>query len=104
MTVSSIVIFKEQSLEEAREIIKDMLAFDCDWSGDNGDEYLIEEAEGFESNNDWLVSTLKEANLDAIEIVLKSFFEHNYSYYESDVEVKEFDKFYTLAIAWGVRN
>lgn len=59
-----------QSLLNALEIISD---FDCDFNGDNGIDYLWDDAEGFESNLDYLLNEVKDIEED--EEVVKSFIE-----------------------------
>ena len=47
-----------------KKAVKDYLLgiadYDCDFNGDNGDEYLWEEAEGFESNAEYCLSIAEQ--------------------------------------------
>ena len=58
--------------------------FDCDFNGENGLDYLWEEASGFESNMDYLIDKIRGIKDD--EDCVNSFFEewrdNDRNYYE----------------------
>ena len=69
--------------ESLLDALRNLSDFDRDFNGANGDDYLWEEANGFESNMDYLINKVREIKDD--EDCINSFFEEwmdNDSYYE----------------------
>ena len=78
--LENVKIGNRESLLDALRSLSD---FDRDFNGENGDDYLWEEANGFESNMDYLINKVREIKDD--EDCVISFFEEwmdNDSYYE----------------------
>ena len=46
--------------ETVKEYLLGIADYDCDFNGENGDEYLWEEAEGFESNAEYCLSIAEQ--------------------------------------------
>lgn len=69
--------------ESLLDALRNLSDFDRDFNGENGDDYLWEEANGFESNMDYLINKVRKIKDD--EDCVNSFFEEwmdNDSYYE----------------------
>lgn len=78
--LENVKVGNRESLLDALRRLSD---FDRDFNGENGDDYLWEEANGFESNMDYLINKVREINDD--EDCINNFFEEwmdNDSYYE----------------------
>lgn len=69
--------------ESLLDALRSLSYFDYDFNGENGNDYLWEEANGFESNMDYLINKVRKIKDD--EDCVNSFFEEwmdNDSYYE----------------------
>ena len=79
--LENVKVGNRESLLDALRSLSD---FDCDFNGENGDDYLWEEANGFESNMDYLINKVREIKDD--EDCVNSFFEewmdNDRNYYE----------------------
>mgnify|MGYP000723060584 FL=1 len=79
--LENVKVGNRESLLNALRSLSD---FDCDFNGENGDDYLWEEANGFESNMDYLINKVREIKDD--EDCVNSFFEewmdNDRNYYE----------------------
>ena len=68
--LENVKVGNRESLLDALRSLSD---FDCDFNGENGDDYLWEEANGFESNMDYLINKVRDIKDD--EDCVNSFFE-----------------------------
>lgn len=75
--------------ESLLNALRGLSEFDNDFNGENGDDYLWEEANGFESNMEYLVNEVK--NIEDDEECVNTFFEewlnHDKYYDEWNVSV-----------------
>lgn len=58
--------------ESLLEALKDLSSFDCDFNGENGDEFLWVGAEGYDSNMDYLIDKVR--NIEDDEECVNTFF------------------------------
>lgn len=68
--------------ESLLNTLRNLSDFDCDFNGENGEGYLWDSAEGFESNMEYLINKVKDIKGD--ENCVNAFFEEwmgNDSYY-----------------------
>ena len=58
--------------------------FDCDFNGENGLDYLWEEASGFESNMDYLIDKIREIkdDEDCVNSFFKEWMDNDRNYYK----------------------
>ena len=79
--LENVKVGNRESLLNALRSLSD---FDCDFNGENGLDYLWEEASGFESNMDYLIDKIRGIKDD--EDCVNSFFEewmdNDRNYYE----------------------
>lgn len=93
--------------KEVAEYLMDLAECDCDFNGENGLEYLWEEAEGFESNVEYclaVVTNIEEVTpKEMIEKFISLWMDRDSYYYEYDLGiVEEGDKlFVSLAYVSG---
>lgn len=78
---------------------------DCDFNGENGPEYLWEEAEGFESNAKYCISVIKnEANISKmIEKFISMWMGRDSYYHEYDLGVLVQNHMVFISLAYTTR-
>lgn len=63
-----------ENINDKEEVLATLSFFDDeDFNGNNGDEYLWEMAQGFESNQDYVLDTLKKSDLTGEQLVYEYF-------------------------------
>lgn len=90
----SVTLLNDLTITEIKEIVFNLLDFDLDWNGENGDDYLLDEAEdlGYESNNEWLIDTfIKENDYNSIISALEEFLSRNDGHYIGEVEIEDIE-------------
>lgn len=112
LTLLTATIKKTNSTEELKQEILDALCnlsdCDCDFNGENGADYLWEEAQGYESNRDYLLD--KVSQYDVIEVMIYKYFDrwigHDtyYDTYNYDIIYNENNEIIAIALAYGVDN
>ena len=75
--------------ESLLDALRSLSDFDCDFNGENGLDYLWEDAKGYDSNMDYLINEVKDIKDD--EECVNTFFEewldHDKYYDEWNVSV-----------------
>lgn len=83
-----------ENINDKEEVLTTLSFFDDeDFNGNNGDEYLWEIAQGYESNQEFVLDTLEKSNLTGEQLIYKYFemWLGNDGYYEDyDVIVDNF--------------
>ena len=84
------------------DALMDIAQCDADFCGDNGDYYLWEVAEGFESNAEYCLSVAeKESTITKMIMKFVSMWMDYDSYYEKyDVDIKEMNDIISISIAF----
>ena len=89
--------------ESLLNALKSLSDFDCDFNGENGNDYLWEDAEGYESNMDYLINEVKDIEDD--EECVNTFFDewlsHDRYYDEWNVSVITDEKKRVKAISFA---
>lgn len=63
-----------ENLNDKQEVLNVLSTFDDeDFNGNNGEEYLWEMAQGFESNQDYVLDTLEKSDLTGENLIYKYF-------------------------------
>ena len=88
--------------ENVADALLDMASCDCDFNGENGEEYLWEAAEGFESNATFALSVAKEepTTQEMITKFVDMWMGHDCYYEDYDVSVEEFDGVIAISVAY----
>ncbi len=91
--------------ESVSDLLMDMADFDLDFNGDNGEEYLREEAEGYESNAEYCLHVAKNENsLSAmIEKFIHMWMGQDGYYYDYSIEVIEADNKLFVSLVYLTR-
>ena len=94
--------------KDKQEILNMLTLMGCDdndFNGENGIEYLWEDAKGFECNLDYCLSVAskEDAPQKIIETFISTWFNHDWYYQDYDLDViEEGDKiFFSLAYITG---
>ena len=103
---SNLVAVKSGNREDLLQSLKYISNFDCDFNGENGLEYVCDEAInlGFESNQDYYLDTVKEIQDD--EACVKAYIDYwmntdvNY-YLKSSYDVLKNKDGHVTAIAFA---
>lgn len=69
--------------ESLLDALRSLSDFDCDFNGENGNDYLWEDAKNYDSNMDYLINEIKDIEDD--EECVNTFFEEwldNDKYYD----------------------
>ena len=86
--------------EEIREKLIALCEDDCDMNGENGTGYLWEEAEGYESNAEYLADYVMKNNKNVKEMFkgfIKKWMDYDYNYYSDyDLTFLEEEKTYLI--------
>lgn len=91
--------------ESMEDLLLSMSYFDMDFTGENGDEYLWEEAReaGFESNALYCLSIAKQEK-DAENMAytfLSMWMQHDCNYYiEYDISIRSVDNYIFVALSY----
>lgn len=84
-----------ENINDKQEVLATLSIFDDeDFNGNNGDEYLWEMAQGYESNQEFVLDMLEKSDLTGEQLIYKYFemWLSNDGYYEDyDVIVDSFD-------------
>ena len=88
------------SLEEA---LKEISAFDRDFNGGNGREYLWDEVDTaqYDSNREYLMKTLKSTGREFVKEFIETWMEHDkgyYSQYEYQIDTNENDEVTNISL------
>lgn len=112
LTLLTEIIEKTNNGEELKKAILSALynfgMVDNDFNGENGADYLWEEAQGYESNRDYLLD--KVSQYDVIEVMIYKYFDrwigHDtyYDAYNYDIIYNENNEIIAIALAYGVDN
>ena len=76
---------KPGNRESLLNALRELSYFDCDFNGDNGLDYLWEEAKGFTSNMEYLINEVKDIKDDeeCVSRFIEMWMERDSSYYKS---------------------
>lgn len=84
-----------ENINDKEEVLATLSFFDDeDFNGNNGDEYLWDFAQGFESNQDYVLDTLEKSDLIGEELVhayFEMWFDNDGYYRDYDVIVAGFN-------------
>ena len=84
-----------ENLNNKQEVLNVLSTFDDeDFNGNNGEEYLWEMAQGYESNQDYVLDTLEKSDLTGEELIHAYFsmwFDNDGYYGDYDVIVAGFN-------------
>lgn len=90
--------------KEAAEYLMDLADYDCDFNGENGLEYLWEEAEGFESNAEYCLAVVTNIEditpKEMIEKFIAMWMDKDSYYYEYDLGIIEEDDKLFVSLAY----
>lgn len=97
------------SKENLKEDLKDMLEFDNDASGENGDEFTWDIAleKGFKTTIDYLVVTYTDLHgntENAIKEILKAFLSGDSYYHEYDYSVITIEGKFFVSLAYTTQD
>lgn len=88
--------------EEVAKTLMCLANNDCDFNGDNGDEYLWEEAEGLESNAEYCLSIAEKEKTprEMIEKFISLWMGRDYYYQDYDLGILVQDNKLFLSLAY----
>ena len=94
----------ENTKEAAAEYLMDLANCDCDFNGENGLEYLWEEAEGFESNAEYCLAVVTNIEgvtpKEMIEKFISLWMDNDGYYAEYDLGIIEEDDKLFVSLAY----
>ena len=88
--------------EDASTCLMNMADFDCDFNGENGPEYLWEEAEGFESNAEYCLSIAEQEPTprEMVKKFIAMWMGRDYYYEDYDLRVIVRDDTLFISLAY----
>lgn len=99
----SLGTFNKNSVEEFEKALVNISCNDADFNGENGEEYLWEEAQekGFESNQEYLIDKVKTLNYqDAAALFLSCWLGADDYYIDYEYEIVENGDMVSIAVAY----
>ena len=88
--------------EAMAECLMFMSDFDCDFNGENGLEYLWEEADGFKSNSEYCLSIAEQepTPIEMAEKFISMWMGRDYYYEDYDLGILVRDNYLFISLAY----
>lgn len=95
-------VVSKNNRDDVKDALMELAMCDADFCGDNGDEYLWEEANGFECNAEYVLSLVSEESTisEMITNFVSRWMGSDGYYEEYDVEIKELDDVIAISVAF----
>ena len=90
--------------DEVKKCLFNISDCDLDFNGENGSEYLWEEAEGFESNSEYCMSIAQQepTTKDMIKKFISLWMGRDYYYEDYDLGVIVMDNYIFISLAYTI--
>ena len=95
-------VITRNNRDDVMQALLEISMGDADFSGENGDEYLWEEAKGFESNADYVLSIASQAQstLNIIRTFVSMWMDRDCYYVDYDLEISELNGIISISVAY----
>lgn len=101
-TLGHYMVISKNNRNDVKDALMELAMCDADFCGDNGIEYLWEEAEGFECNAEYVLSLVCDE--PTIPSMITKFISHWMAsdgyYQEYDVAIEELDDVVAISVAF----